>query len=274
MPVNGESWSTGDANLRIFHNGEIKAKWFSVNGESGYFYVDYDNGKHAMIFDRYGINRYLNNGNRWSYDGMTFVDGVANAHSLFLYDAKSYNIIDGVHNSTLLTLFKLDSGSYGGNATMDVSANLQVWGTQYSNGVNNSIYVQGYEVQTNASDRRLKKRIKQCKEKAIEIIRKIKINKFEWRKPRNHNRKKVDFGYIAQDLKEVLSSLVDYNKEYDTYQINLLNLSALQTKAIQELMEENEDLKQKQETMQKQIDFLINKLNCQKELENYMKEEK
>ena len=273
MPVNGGNWSTGNANLRIFHNGEVKAKWFSVNGESGYFYVDYNNGQHAMIFDRYGVEKYLSNGNRWTYEGMTFIDNIAYGHSLFLYDAKTYSIRDAVHNKYLLNLYKLDSGSYSGNATMDVSANLQVWGTQYSNGVNNSIYIQGYEVQTNASDRRLKKRIKQCKERAIEIIKKIKINKFEWRKPRNHNRKKVNFGYIAQDLKEVLPSLVDYNKEYDTYQINLLNLSALQTKAIQELKEENEDLKQNQEKMQRQIDFLINKLNCKEELENFMKEE-
>ena len=272
MPINAGSWNTANANLRIFHNGEIKAKWFSVNGESGYFYVDYDNGKHAMIFDRNGVNRYLSNGNRWSAEGIGFSDGVALAQGVWLYDAKKYVITDGLHNLNLLTIYRQDSGAYNGRATTDMYTDLDIWGA--SDTRNNTIFVQGYEVQTNASDRRLKKRIKQCKEKAIEIIRKIKINKFEWRKPRNHNRKKVDFGYIAQDLKEVLSSLVDYNKEYDTYQINLLNLSALQTKAIQELTEQNEDLKQNQETMQKQIDFLINKLNCQEELENYMKEEK
>lgn len=270
MPINAGSWNTANANLRIFHNGEIKAKWFSVNGESGYFYVDYDNGKHAMIFDRNGVNRYLSNGNRWSAEGIGFSDGVALAQGVWLYDAKKYVITDGLHNLNLLTIYRQDSGAYNGRATTDMYTDLDIWGA--SDTRNNTIFVQGYEVQTNASDRRLKKRIKQCKEKAIEIIRKIKINKFEWRKPRNHNRKKVDFGYIAQDLKEVLSSLVDYNKEYDTYQINLLNLSALQTKAIQELTEENEDLKQKQKTIQKQIDFLINKLNCQEEIENYMKE--
>jgi hypothetical protein len=118
-------------------------------------------------------------------------------------------------------------------------------------------------INSTSSDRRLKKNIKDTVKNALDTIKQIIHKQFTWKS----NNKHVDIGYIAQELEEIDPNLIHKREKTDKdgniidydYQVNTLQMVALCTKAIQE--------------QQKQIDFLINKLNCKEELENYMKGE-
>lgn len=140
-----------------------------------------------------------------------------------------------------------------------LNSDIQVAGNR-ADSINYSIYVQGYEVRTTASDRRLKKRIRPSEDNALELINKIKIQQFDWRKPRTQKRKHVNYGYIAQETQKVLVSLVDYNKEYDTYQMDLLNLSALHTKGLQEVDNKIKLI----------FEFLLNQQNLKEKWEEFI----
>lgn len=282
MPVNGESWNTANANLRVSHNGHVQAKWFRVNGENGYFYIDFDSGRRALDLYSRGIAWYLDDdtNNKWF---SIYRNG--NGQWFDLRDAPFMGIWDSLHSKNIATFYRLDPNSEyraKNTAVIDSYADIIAQGTR-EDGVNHSFFINTggklYEVATNAvSDKRLKKRIKKSTESALEIIKKIKICKFEWKKPRNHKRKAVDFGYIAQQVQQVLKSLVIHDNKEDTYQMDVLGLSALHTKAIQEIYEdnqnlhqENKELKKQVKLQQKQIEYLANKLNCIDEI-NYLEE--
>lgn len=242
-----------DSNLYITNSGLIHAKWFEVNGESGYFYVRYDNGNNAMTFDKNGIYRYLSNGNHWTTEGVGYVNGTPNSHSLFLYDAPGYSIKDALHNQPLMSMIKTNAVSQ--DAITYYWTDISVWGTRQVSGVNNSIYVQGYEVATNASDKRLKENIKNSKDNALEKINNIKIRSFDWRTDKHLKQggQHVNNGYVAQEVQKVDETLVNYNEEFDTYQMNELNLNALQMKAIQELYKRLQEQQQEIEELKERI---------------------
>ncbi len=191
---------------------------------------------------------------------------------IILNDALKVGVFDSLHplaNGNLrdiLQILRLDpNSSYRQRITsiLESYSDILVSGNR-EDGVNHSIFVQGYEVQTNASDMRLKKNIKPSEDGALDIINKIEIDSFDWKKPRHHKRKSVKFGYMAQPIKQILSSLVDYDKMNDKYQMNLLNLSALHTKGIQEVSKENKLLRNI-------VEFLITELDCKEKLKKYLK---
>ncbi len=245
LDISSGNTSLLKANTYITHEGLINAKWFRVNGESGYFYVDYDNGNHAMQINKEGINRYLSNGNRWTYEGIAFRNGDASSHAIFLYDAQRYEIINGAGNATI---FYIERDS------------MTAWftGTVY---VNN-----GYQILTSSSDERLKKNIVDTEIEALKAIEKIHHVSFDWDTLKTTEEGHIDCGYIAQELIKINPSFVVHNEKLDTYQINTLYVLSTATKAIQEL-------NKKVDKQQKVIDFFINKLNCKQELEEYIKED-
>ena len=234
-----------NSNLYITNDGLIHARWFEVNGERGYFYVKYNNGNNAMIFSKDGISRYLSNTNRWTFEGIGYNNDSPSSHSLFLYDAPTYSIVDALHTTTLMSMIKTDAVSQ--NAITYYWTDISVWGTRQIDGINNSIYIQGYQVLTSASDERLKENIKDSKDNALQKINNIKIRSFDWRTDKHLQQggEHVNNGYIAQEVQRVDETLVNYNEEFDTYQMNELNLNALQTKAIQELYKKIEELEER-----------------------------
>ena len=238
------------SNMFLQHNGNMYFRSGSlamiyeptINANGGASWIN------AMHFSSNGINRYLSNGNRWTYDGIVYRDGIESGHSIWLYDAKTYEIIDGLHDSkTLYRFYRADGGWYNGAATAEFSTDIKVWDTRWNDGVGNSIYIQGYEVATNASDERLKENIEDCKENALDVINEIPMITFDWKKDthRKDAGEHIRFGYGAQRTQAVYDKAVTYNEEEDTYQMNLLNLSSLHTKGIQELSKENKELKNK-----------------------------
>lgn len=241
-----------NSNAYITHSGHMFAKWFEVNGESGCFYVKYDSGKVAMMLTKDYIHRYLSNGNRWTSEGIGLIDGGPTAHTIWLYDAQFYSIESGVHGEWYFRIYRRGNNNEAPSA--DFNCNL---------------FVNGYQVGTSASDKRLKKNRKKCTKSGLATIKKYKIESFDWKDTDEH----VDFGIMAQDAQKVDSSSVIYSEKYDTWQMNPLVLINTVIKAVQELSEENEKLKKQVDMQKKQIDFLISKLGCKEELDNFMKGE-
>lgn len=119
------------------------------------------------------------------------------------------------------------------------------------------------------SDGRLKKNIAETQVKALDVINKIFHRQFDWKKSGVHE----DIGYIAQELEKIKADFVikvpqideEGNVIDEVYQINEKKIIPHLSKAIQELSEENIDLKSQLEGQQRQIDFLMDRLNLKDE---------
>ena len=102
----------------------------------------------------------------------------------------------------------------------------------------NGAYINGYPIQTATSDRRLKTNIQDSTENALEKIMQIKHRSFVWKE----NGQEQKNGYIAQELEKIDKEFVI--NENDKYSVNVLNLLATTTKAMQELNLKVEELQQ------------------------------
>lgn len=261
MPIASDgSWNTENAALRIFNNGKVFATNFEVNGENGYFIIRYNNGKTAMYFDKDSLNRYLSNGNRWSSDGIGYLNGTPYCYSFWLYDAQAFSIESGIHKTILMRISRV--GNNGESACTDFYTDVKVWGNR-QDGVNNSMYIQGYEVATNASDKRLKKNVYDSDYQALQAIMKMHHVSFDWDEIKEKGKAliegHIDCGYIAQELMQLNPNYVIYNAEYDTYQLNIPYILATATKGIQEL-------NRKVDKQQKIIDYIVDKLGYTDEI--------
>lgn len=273
-----------NANSYITHDGLCKFKWLSVNGESGYFYIDYDSGRRAVHLSKNGLMFKLDNN---ANNDFAMIEKYQDGLDINLYDAPALRLYDMVHNGTCIMSIK----KYNPNGSSDnirrgnvfnVMADLDVTGYRYDN-VNYTMHIQGWEVATNASDKRLKENIEDSDTKAIEIINKIKIKKFDWRKDKHLRQggEHVNNGFIAQEVLEIDKTLVHYDAEHDSYQMEVLNLVGLGFKGIQE---NNKIIKELQQTVEKQqktidkhkkiIELLAEKLGCSEEIDKILNEDK
>lgn len=238
------------SNLFIHHNGNVYFRsgtlsmiyepTINPDGSSSWY--------NAMNFQADAINRYLPNGNRWTFDGMTYVNSIPYGHRLSIYDAKVYSIHDGVHNSTLASFQRIGNSSE--------PSRVDFYGPSY---------VDGAVIQTASSDERLKENIELSNINALEIIDDIDFYSFDWK---DENKGHVDVGFIAQRLQEDYDKLVIHSEgtnnkgePIDTYQIDLLNTLALTMKGVQEL-------KDKVDGQQEEINRLKEELNKLKGEEN------
>ena len=257
-------------NMYITHTG----KTFIKNGNLSMMYEPKDDEsgvelRTALRFDKYVLERFLENGNHWSSEGVGFSNGSPNSHTVWLYDALAFTVQAGEqHNyENLFSVYRR-----GNNNEAPVS---YFW---------TNLYVNGTQVGPAASDKRLKKYIKDCKKSALKKINQFIIKSFKWKKGKNpfdDAEDSVDFGIIAQDAIEVDPNSVIHNKKNDTWQINKLDLICTCIKALQELYKKVLDLKKENKKLKKQVDanqksisFLINKLECKEEFENFLKGDK
>lgn len=107
----------------------------------------------------------------------------------------------------------------------------------------NGAYINGYKIQTNTSDAKLKDNIQDSIENALEKIMQIRHRCFNWKESGEHQKN----GYIAQELEKIDNEFV--MNENDKYSINVLNLLATVTKAMQEQQKQIEDLQLEIENM-------------------------
>ena len=110
------------------------------------------------------------------------------------------------------------------------------------------------------SDIRLKKDIKNCEYKALEKIDLFNFKSFNWVYRENFGQKPyTEIGLIAQEVEEISENFVSMAGEYKTLdQFNLLTFSL---KAIQELSNENKQLKSELEAMNERLRVLEDKIN-------------
>ena len=251
-----------DANAYITHNGVMYAKWFQVNGESGSFSIDYDNGKKALSISNEGLFYHLNN----DRNAHAFVlnRNPSFGMNMIFYDYYGFLIYDGIHNSQMAYIQRY-APEHNAKDYMIINMDVHIEGNSLHDGQPTNIFIRGYEVQTTASDKRIKKNIVDSEIKAIELINKIHHKSFDWNKEKAYKEGHVDCGYIAQELIEIDPNFVIYNNEFDTYQINTLYVLSTSTKAIQEL-------NAKIEKRDKIIEFLAEKLDCKDEVLKMLKE--
>lgn len=290
LDITNGNTAIANANTFITHQGLISAKWFQVNGENGYFYINHANGNKAMSFSNNGIDKYLSNGNRWSYQGTIFRGNNPSAEGYFFFDAQGIEFIDGLHsNKVVLKVGYITEGvKIYYNLDVDGDSNLiKNSGINYEYAVKNispqsttggGLYVTlrngtAFTISNSSSDKRLKENIKdtevQC---ALETIRKFVFKSFDWISSKEHRK----LGLIAQELKKIDENLVvkvkqEEGSKYEyLYQLNADELQMYSLKAIQELDNENKKLKKQIDNQQKTINFLINKLNLKDEFEKYL----
>lgn len=110
------------------------------------------------------------------------------------------------------------------------------------------------------SDIRLKKDIKNCEYKALEKIDLFNFKSFNWVYREDFGQKPyTEIGLIAQEVEEISENFVSMAGEYKTLdQFNLLTFSL---KAIQELSNENKQLKSELEAMNERLRVLEDKIN-------------
>lgn len=128
--------SLADANMFLHHNGNlffrsgalcmIHEPTFNADGSASW--------KNALSFQSAGIWRYLRNGYTWSYEGIDYVDNSEYGHSLWLYSAKAYDIIDGTHNQTMFRFLKYDPDNKG--SSVEKGHALYLYGDVYIEGTN------------------------------------------------------------------------------------------------------------------------------------------
>jgi len=139
---------------------------------------------------------------------------------------------------------------------------------------NTNFSVSSFWINSGSSDERLKDSIERIDENLLKVFDEVELIQFKFK---NDEENKFRIGVIAQRLLEICKKYSVDVWKYDIvkagitfpdddnkyYAIDYTQLLLLKTKCL-----EIRDIKK-----QRQLDFLINKLNCKEELEEYMKEE-
>ena len=110
------------------------------------------------------------------------------------------------------------------------------------------------------SDARLKKDIRPCGYKALDLINDFKFKSFNWEHREQLEKKSfTEIGLIAQDVEKINKNFVTMAGEYKT--LNQFNLLTYSLKAIQELSTENQQLKSQLNEMNERLTKLEDKIN-------------
>ena len=262
MPINNDgSWNTINSAFRVLNNGTTYIKDLNIlfnslrrsmylNGGDIIWYIDDENNNE---FAR--LNQNLN-------DMVMFLDS---AYAFSIFDLLHPDMSSGplIFRASRYDPNSADTQNARGHKIINYAYTHVVGRDQ--GGTPYSLYVQGYEVQTSASDVRKKDNIKKSLINALWQNNSIEYISFDWNE-KLEPRKAMEEGHIrcgmkAQQVKGVNSNLVFYDKEFDTYQINLLNYTCVLGKALQEedakvekLIKENNSLKEENKKINAKID--------------------
>ena len=137
----------------------------------------------------------------------------------------------------------------GGNINMHGS-NIEGYADENRNKTTVIWWSQINRVKSSVSDKRFKTNIKPTKVKAVDLLNKIEMVEFNWKKDNKFEK----IGAIAQQVQSVEESLVvhdmDDKQTYNDYlRINYYDTIPYLIKAVQELSEENNKLKNKLEEL-------------------------
>ena len=137
----------------------------------------------------------------------------------------------------------------GGNINMHGS-NIEGYADENRNKTTVIWWSQINRVKSSVSDKRFKINIKPTKVKAVDLLNKIEIVEFNWKKDNKFEK----IGAIAQQVQSVEASLVvhdmDDKQTYNDYlRINYYDTIPYLIKAVQELSQQNKELKNKLEEL-------------------------
>ena len=178
----------------------------------------------AQIWAAWGNNWYQAGPNAWYVNGNGAM--VCNATAVF-------NRGLDVHGRHIYTHDQDIYGQGAGTSTTKV-----MWWSQIN------------RVKSEISDKRLKTNVKPTKVKAVDLLNKIEIVEFNWKKDNKFEK----IGAIAQQVQSVEASLVvhdmDDKQTYNDYlRINYYDTIPYLIKAVQELSQQNKELKNKLEEL-------------------------
>jgi hypothetical protein len=238
--------SSGEANVFI---GKEAGQFATGDGN---IYIGQQTGR--------GLDTNVNPGNYNIFLGRT----------VGLDEKGSYKLLIGSQYGNLL---------YGNTGTTkslvvngDDSDNLSGY-TFYANGTAGGDYAWN-----SLSDERMKKNIRAIDD-ALDKVMKLRGVTYEW-KDENSLEKGIRMGFIAQETKDVLPEVVNYNTENDIYSMQYANITAVLVEAIKELKQEvstsvaaleNKEIESKKviDGQSEKINILINE---NKDLKNKVQE--
>lgn len=135
-----------------------------------------------------------------------------------------------------------------GIKTQSPSYALHVNGTAYATGAAGAL-----------SDARHKKGVAALKDGALQEIMKLRPVTFEWKEPIDDGMKGQQIGFVAQDVEEVLPTVVlTQNNAEKTKGLKYNEIVAVMAKAIQELKEENDRQSAAVATLKQQVAAMQN----------------
>ena len=110
------------------------------------------------------------------------------------------------------------------------------------------------------SDRRKKQNIQPLTLKGLDIINQLNPVTYEWKQVLDDGMKGTQIGFIAQELEQILPTMVvTANNDEQSKAVKYNELLPIYAKAIQELMQQNNLLKQQQQALLKRIEALEKK---------------
>ena len=191
-----------------------------------------------------GINPGLNAGTRgaqiWAAWGRKWTNPGPNAWWVNAQGIMTCNNTAAFHRGINVYNARVDThgNDIQGDANNDGAKTTVIWWSQIN------------RVKSSVSDRRFKTNIKPTKVKAVDLLNKIKMVEFNWIKDNKFEK----IGAIAQQVQSVEASLVvhdmDDKQTYNDYlRINYYDAIPYLIKAVQELSEQNKELKNKLEEL-------------------------
>ena len=215
---------SGTPYLRVLAIGADGANGYNVSPNGIYYY------SRNASFDTYVLRVRSYIGKYYA----TVVNAVGNEGIAVVTNTLDDDYV-GKHISTL---------ACGNSNTLRVRGE---WGTEYDFDYRYVTTYSSASSAANASDIRLKKNIQFSNVNALEVLRKIKMYSFDWNVD---NRGHQDIGFVADYIEKIDDKLVSgggYNKNGDMNykRINSFYLQGYEVKAIQELSQEIEVLKEK-----------------------------
>ena len=142
--------------------------------------------------------------------------------------------------------------------TLEVHGHVQIFGNMLASGLIMS-----------TSDRNLKKNIEPL-DKGINVINELQPKSYLWKDNNLNTPNKKTFGFIAQEVNEIIPDIVHKQEEY--YNIEYNSLTAILTKSIQELSNKVDDIDNK---LNSKVDYLDKKINTMdKKIQKIEKNEK
>ena len=191
----------------------------------------------AQLWAAWGNNWMKAGDNAWWVNGQ----GVMTCHAtpVFKNGLDVYNRYIDMHGNDI----KGDKDRYGNKTSV-------IWWNQID------------RVKSQISDQRLKANIKPTKINALDTLNSIEMVEFNWRKDNKFEK----IGAIAQQVQSVDKDLVvhdmDDKQTYNDYlRINYYDTIPYLIKAVQELSEENTNLKSQLKEMNKKLNKLEDKIN-------------